>query len=478
MQMVNTLKILFLISEADPFVKVGGLGDVGGSLPNALLNLKADIDVRLVLPFHPSIRTENYDIRREMVFTISRAGVDVPVQVFRTDQRGLPVYLISGNPFDKATKVYDTDAAVDGEKFVFFSMAALEFARRLDWRPDIVHANDWHTAASLYGVHLFQSDPFWSGVKTILSVHNLGYMGAGSEEALSAYGLPPVNSPELPWWGQHTPMPLGLWSADEVIAVSPTYAEEIQTPEYGCGLESYLHSRHISVSGIVNGIDIDAWNPENDEALSQTFSADDLEARSRNKLFLQTQFGLEVNSSIPLFAMVTRMDQQKGVDIAIDALRMISKLSWQAILLGSGNSEIEANVRRLETDFPHRVSAIIRYDAKVSRQIYGGADMLLMPSRYEPCGLAQMIAMRYGAVPVARATGGLRDTIAEGVTGFLFTDTSPSVMAATIRRALKNYKKPETWRNIQRAGMKSNFSWDVSARQYADLYHSLALRKK
>ncbi len=478
--MTTPKKILFLASEADPFVKVGGLGDVGGSLPNALLDLNANLDVRLVIPFHVAIRMDLFDIHRELVFTIARDGIEVPVQVFHVELRGLPVYLISGDPFSRATKVYDTDAAVDGEKFVFFSMAALELARKLDWRPDIVHANDWHTASALYGVRMMQQagDPFWLGVKTLMTVHNLCYMGAGSEAALTAYGLPAVNDPALPWWGQQTPMPLGLWAADEIVAVSPSYAEEIQTPEYGCGLETFLQSRHERVIGIVNGIDTVSWDPEKDEALAEPFSRDDLDARAATKKLLQTQFGLEINDSLPLLAMVTRMDQQKGVDIALGALRLITDLDWQAILLGSGNPDIEATARRLESDFPHRVSAVIRYDGKLSRQIYGGADMLLMPSRYEPCGLAQMIAMRYGAVPVARATGGLRDTIAEGYSGFLFTDASPGVMAGALRRAIKTFKKPENWQRIQRAGMGGDFSWQVSAQQYAELYQSMLARKE
>ncbi len=475
--MITPLKILFLSSEADPFVKVGGLGDVGGSLPRALLNLNVNLDVRLVIPFHTVIRMDNFDIRRELVFTIPRAGGEVPVQVFSTDLNGLTVYFISGDPFSRATKVYDSDASVDGEKFVFFSMAALELAKRLDWHPDIVHANDWHTASALYAVRLMQQDPFWNGVKTIQTVHNLCYMGAGSEAALSAYGLPPANTLELPWWGQQTPLPLGLWSADEIVAVSPSYAEEIQTVEYGCGLETYLQSRHESVTGIVNGIDTVSWDPATDEALIESFSIEQINLRSENKKFLQTKFGLEVNDNMPLMAMITRMDQQKGVDITIEALKMISKLRWQAILLGSGNPVIESMVRRLENEFPNRVSAVIRYDGKLSRQIYGGADMLLMPSRYEPCGLAQMIAMRYGSIPVARATGGLRDTIVEGVTGFLFTEPSPSVLSGVLRRAISMYKMPIMWQKMQRTGMKNNFSWQASAEQYSGLYSSLISRK-
>lgn len=467
------MKILFLASEADPFVKVGGLGDVAGSLPKALRELGRDLDVRLVIPFHTAIRTDNLNLQREAVFTILRAGEEMPVQVFRTDINGLPVYLVSGAPFSQTLKVYETDAAVDGEKFVFFTLAALELARRLDWRPDIVHANDWHTAIAPYAIRRMQADPFWQGVKTILSVHNLCYMGAGSEAALTAYGLPPADDPALPWWGQQVPLPLGLWAADEIIAVSPSYAEEIQTPDYGCGLETFLFSRHESITGIVNGLDLASWNPSTDSALIEPFSIENLAGRAATKKFLQSQFDLEVDDSIPLLAMVTRMDQQKGVDISIDALRLIPKLGWQAILLGTGNPEIEANARLLESEFPTRARAVIRFDAKLSRQIYGGSDMLLMPSLYEPCGLAQLIAMRYGSVPVARATGGLRDTIADRISGYLFTVASPVVMVGALRRAITTFEKRDAWQAIQKAGMAGDFSWQVSARQYADLYQAL-----
>lgn len=449
---------------------------MSGSLPPALRELDGNLDVRLVIPFHSVIRTENLNLQREVEFAILRAGEEVQVQVFRTELRGMPVYLISGVPFSQTSKVYDTDAAVDGEKFTFFTLAALELARRLDWRPDIVHANDWHTAIAPYAIRRMQTDPFWKGVKTMLSIHNLCFMGAGSEAALTAYGLPPVDDLALPWWGQQVPLPLGLWAADEIVAVSPSYAEEIQTPEYGCGLETFLFSRHESITGIVNGIDLNSWNPRTDDAMIEPFSTENLAGRAATKKYLQTEFGLDVNLSIPLLGMVTRMDRQKGVDITIDALRLIPKLDWQVILLGAGNPEIEANARQLESEFPGRACAVLRYDAKLSRQIYGGADMLLMPSIYEPCGLAQMIAMRYGNVPVARATGGLRDTIADKTSGFLFTIASPIIMVGALRRAIKTFQKPEAWQAMQKAGMAMDFSWQNSARHYADLYQTLIER--
>ncbi len=471
---MKPLRILFLASEADPFVKVGGLGDVAGSLPYALQSLSDGVDVRLVIPFHTSIRTEGLTLVRETVFTIPRYGREIPVQVFSTDVKGLPVYLISGAPVTGSLKVYDPNPQSDGEKYVFFSIAALKLAHSTDWRPDIVHANDWHTAPAIYHVRQMQADPFWKGVQTVFSVHNLGYMGAEAENALLAYGLPPIEEPLLPEWARRQPMGQALWAADEIVAVSPSYAEEIQTPEYGYGLETYLQANRAKITGIVNGIDTSLWNPAKDSALEATFDAATLPERAKNKANLQAQFGLTEMPDAPLLAMVTRFDFQKGVDIALNALRMVTDLPWQAILLGTGNASLEEAARLLESNFPNRVASVIRFDARLSRQVYGGADLLLMPSRYEPCGLAQMIAMRYGAVPLARATGGLRDTIADRRTGFLFTDASPSVMAATIRRALQAYRSPETWQTIQRAAMAEDFSWEKSARQYINLYQSLS----
>jgi starch synthase len=474
--MSKNLNILFLASEADPFVKVGGLGDVAGSLPLALHALPdVPLDVRLVIPFHNAIRIESFPMQREVEFTILREGVDVPVEVFSTQLQGLTVYLISGEPIRHFETIYDTDPLVDSEKYIFFSLAALEMARRLRWRPHVVHANDWHTAVSLYAIKQRQAaeDRFWSRTKTVLSVHNLGYMGAGSEDVLTAYGLPPVDAPELPAWARHVPMPLGLWAADKIVAVSPTYAEEIQTPEYGCGLERFLLSRRKSVIGIINGIDNAVWDPSTDTFLPVNFTAKKLPIRNGIKSALQSQFGLPVDPAIPLLGMVTRMDQQKGVDLAVGALRSLPDEPWQAILLGTGNAELEVAARHLEIDFPNRVTAVLRYDGKLAHQIYGGSDMLLMPSRYEPCGLAQMIAMRYGCIPVARATGGLRDTITEGRTGFLFAEASALAMSAALLRALATFRDQEDWQVMQESAMAENFSWERSAFKYAALYRLL-----
>jgi len=472
--MTKPMNILFLASEADPFVKVGGLGDVAGSLPIALRALQdVPLDVRLAIPFHNAIRMENFIMQREMEFTIPRQGVNIPVEVFRTELQELPVYLISGEPIRHFETVYGPTPVAESEKYIFFSLAALELVRRLDWQPDVVHANDWHTAASIYAIKRQSADPFWEHTKTVLSVHNLCFMGGGSESVMTAYGLPPVDAPELPVWARQVPLAVGLWAADKIVAVSPSYAEEIQTPDYGCGLDDFLLSRRKHVTGIINGIDTTVWNPANDTFLTANFTADTLPARNGIKIRLQSRLGLDVNVKTPLLGMVTRMDQQKGVDILLGALRLLADEPWQAILLGTGNPELELAARRLETDLPGRVVSVLRYDGKLAHRIYGGSDILLMPPRYEPCGLAQMIAMRYGCIPVVRATGGLRDTVAEGRTGFLFNDASATALASALRRALATYHDPESWQEMQRTDMSKNFSWEVSALKYVTLYRSL-----
>jgi starch synthase len=298
-------------------------------------------------------------------------------------------------------------------------------------------------------------------------------MGGDGTDVLGAYGLVPPGDEALPGWARSQPLPLGLWSADAIVAVSPTYAQEILTPDFGCGLDGFLCSRSASVTGILNGLDLAAWNPETDKCLNVNFSVANLPGRFDNKTALQSQLGLQEDRRIPILAMIGRIDQQKGVDIIPEVLRSMNDLPWQFILLGSGDPILENTLRNLQLEFPERIRAVIRFDAQLSRLIYGGADMLLMPSRYEPCGLAQMIAMRYGCVPVVHATGGLKDTVKEGKTGFLFEKEEPSALLEALRRALDAYADPEKWAGFQRNGMAEDFSWTHSAAQYAALYRSL-----
>jgi starch synthase len=295
---------------------------------------------------------------------------------------------------------------------------------------------------------------------------------------VQSFGLPPAIQSDLPWWAQDLPLPLGLLAADHIVAVSPCYAEEIITPQFGSGLDEFLARRKGKISGILNGLDTAAWNPATDPAIAAPFDSDTLSTRDLNREHLLAELGFPPTSKAPLLGFIGRMDNQKGVDIAIEALRQNIDTRWHAVILGTGVQSIEEQARKLEAEFPERVRTLIRFDPALSRRIYAGADLLLIPSRYEPCGLAQMIAMRYGCVPVGRATGGLKDTIHDfdqpGLsTGFLFEDETPESLAFTLRRAFHVFADKRRWRALQRRGMSQDFSWRRSAREYVGLYEHL-----
>lgn len=474
--MSQTINILFLAAEAEPFVKVGGLGDVAGSLPRALRALSSQVtgdiklDLRLVLPLHSVIRQDS--LRPLGIYSIPRGKSEVQVEAFEGVLEGMPVYFISGEPIRASGSVYSSNNKLDAEKYAFFSFAALELPNQINWNPDIIHANDWHTALASYGNLVKRWDEKTRRVFSIVTIHNLPFMGPDVTETLEAYGLPLANT-DLPVWARVMPMPLGLWASDAIVAVSPTYAEEILHAEFGCGLQDFFRNRSDSLRGILNGLDTVSFNPETDPALAANFNADSLSVRPRDKAALQERVGLPILPDVPLLGMVTRMDPQKGVDIALKGLRMLDKFDWQFVLLGAGDAKLEALARRLQQDRPDRVRVETRYDAKLARQIYGGADIFLMPSRYEPCGTSQMISMRYGCIPLVRAVGGLHDTVTDSETGFVFVDTKVKSFNDTVRRAMKLYPDRARWENLQKAGMALDFSWPKSASKYFELYKKL-----
>ncbi len=449
--MSEKIKILFLAAEADPFVKVGGLGDVAGSLPRALRALTPEatgdivLDVRLVLPFHPVLRSKVTSLRPIEPYTLQHDGEEIVAEAFETMLEDMPVYLIGGGPIDTSSSIYTTKPNIDGEKYTFFSLAALSLIKQLDWHPDVVHANDWHTALSVYGVLVQHWQAGEPRPATLITVHNLPFLGPDVDKILEAYGIPLAQT-DLPGWARLKPLPLGLWAADGIVAVSPTYADEMLSEEYGSGLQDFLKIRRKNLTGILNGLDVSSFDPATDPDIAARFTTESLDVRVANKVALANRVELLPDEAVPLLGVVSRMDPQKGIDLVLDGLRKVGDIPWQAVILGTGDPKLEESARKLAEDFPERVHIEAKYDSSLARQIYAGADIFLMPSRYEPCGLSQMIAMRYGCVPVVRAVGGLHDTVTDGETGFVFIKPKVKDFVTAIHRALAMFEDKEAWR--------------------------------
>jgi starch synthase len=476
--MIERMNVLFLSAEAEPFIKVGGLGDVAGSLPRAIRELSSEAtsgitpDVRLVLPLHQAMRGARHDLRPLQVIAVAHGSGSTSVRVFQTDFQGMPVYLLDAPQISESGSVYASDPALDGAKYLFFSLAALELATAMNWPADIVHANDWHTALAVYALHVRQRQGGPPHTASVLTIHNLPFMGPPMATALQEFGLQRVRT-GLPEWAESRPLALGLWAADAIVAVSPTYASEIQGVGFGAGLHTYLRARRDSLHGILNGIDVESFNPATDTVLATNYGAPTLARRAANKAALQIRCGLPQDEHLMTFGVVSRLDVQKGTDLITAAFRRLQDANCQLVVLGIGQPRLEQSLRRLQRDFPANVRVEIAYDPTLARQIYAGADALLMPSRYEPCGLAQMIAMRYGCIPVVSAVGGLVDTVRDGVTGFVIGTPTAARLVAAMRKTALAFQDASGWTAMQRMAMAQDFSWDTSARRYFGLYMSL-----
>lgn len=478
---MDTIKVLFASAEVAPFAKVGGLGDVSGALPPALMDLSGgSLDLRLIMPFHAAVKKVNPPHRLIGNFSFEANGRPIDCDLYVSEISGVPVYLLDNEFINHDSPVYHGDWTLDGLKYVTFSLAILEAARYLDWKIDILHANDWHTALAVYALRsIYADDPFFAQVKTILSVHNLPFNGWGSQEAMTSLGFEAGTDPDLPDWAKFTPLPLGLSAADKVIAVSPNYAREILTPEFGCGMDAYLQKHADKVMGILNGIDETKWDPSTDTAISSNFSLENIEGKFKNKLDLQKALGFEVNPDIPLLTTVSRLDRQKGIHSILQTLPKLLALPWQFALLGTGDPELERRANELSAKYPNRIACILKYDDIIARMLYASGDLFLMPSLYEPCGLSQMFAMRYGNLPVATSTGGLADSITDyskdpaAATGFLYAEKNEAGLEKALGLALSTFEDKTAWAIMRRNAMSVHFSWKLSAGKYLDVYQSL-----
>ncbi|MGE5414747.1 MAG: glycogen synthase, partial [Syntrophomonadaceae bacterium] len=461
-------------AEAAPLAKVGGLADVVGSLPKALERLGHE--VRVVIPGYGAIDWLRFAPERRTAFPVYTTWGAPQAEIWETAVDGVPHFLVTGAPIPRERWIYGRSIDEDGPKFVFFSLAALWSAEALAWKPDIVHAHDSHTGAAVWWLGTDgRHNPFFRDVASVFTIHNLPYAAQGAGKALGEYKLSRGGALfALPESYRDSLMGLGIVGADWLSTVSPTYAREILAPEGGKGLDGVLRARADHLEGILNGIDIDDWNPATDDVLLANFDAGSLGRRARNKTELQREAGLETDARMPLLSVVSRLVKEKGYDIAAPAIRRFIERGGQFVLLGTGDPALEHEYAQFELRYPHRASVRLRFDARYARRIYAGADAILLPSRYEPCGLAQMIAMRYGCVPVARRTGGLADTVTDAGdpdgTGLMFDEFDPWSLWDALERALKVYAQPAKWAELQRNGMARDFSWTRSAREYASLY--------
>jgi starch synthase len=471
--MSEKLKILFLSAEVAPFAKTGGLGDVGGSLPKALHEMGHD--VRVVMPAYQKIEA-GYPGVTPMPGSLSvptGAGV-LNAGVFQgtLPQSQVPIYFIAeGNLFNRPSLYGYGD---DVYRFAFFSRAALELTIALDWKPDIVHAHDWHTAPALTWLATAgQGYEQFQGIATVFTIHNLAHQGKTNWQIFNYLGLQTHGLAEE-GYDEVNFMARGIYHATMVNTVSPTYAQEIMTPAGGAGLDALLRHRQYDVHGILNGLDYEEWDPAADGRLASHYDAEHLANRLYNRRALQARADLPQRDDIPLVAMVSRLDWQKGLDITGHVIHLLMNgLSGDAqfIVLGTGDSAYEQMFARLAAYHPDKMTAYLNYDANFAPLIYAGSDMFLMPSLFEPCGLGQLIAMRYGSVPVVRATGGLVDTVEDGETGFLFGAYNADAFWQALQRAIYVYNvdKPR-WQTIQQNGMSADFSWQRSASGYQQLY--------
>jgi starch synthase len=473
----DPLRILFVASESAPYFKTGGMADVIGALPRALSRLGHE--VRVILPRYKTIDPERWGLSTVMagLATPMSGGAEL-VTVLETEQRGVRVSFIDAPHYFQRDQLYGYDD--DGERFILFCRAALEYVRALGWAPDVLHSHDWHTAIiPNWAKTLYQDDPFFARTATVFTIHNLAKHGIFGYRILEVAGVAEEGFvyPELPELAEIVDlMGRGILFADVVSTVSPRYAREILTPEFGERLDPLLRDRQGRLYGILNGIDTEEFDPARDGSLAAVYDAFSLERRPLDKQALQERLKLSVESATPLLAMIGRLSDEKGFGLFRQVATPLVELGAQLVVMGAGEQQYHQEILELARRFPEQVSAHLTFNDELARAIYAGSDMLLMPSRFEPCGTTQMIAMRYGAVPIVHRTGGLADTVTEydattgEGNGFSFEKHDAFHFLAAIVRALEMYKRPEQWRALMQQAMSADHSWDASAEQYVALY--------
>ncbi len=491
--MSKPLNILFVSSEVEPFAKTGGLADVSGALPQAVNELGHEM--RVIMPKYRSVNEHKF--RLHDVLRLKEIEIPIGPKVERANinsciltntKSKIQVYFLANKGLFERSGLYvnpdsHKDYADNDERFIFFCRGILETLKRLGWQPEIIHCNDWQTGLiPAYLKTLYRNDPFFARVKTVFTIHNMAYQGTFPKSSFSKTHLPAeLFQPEgVEFYGNMNFLKAGLVYADAITTVSEKYAAEIQSSdEYGCGLSGVLRKRNADLIGILNGIDYSIWNPEIDKLIPHKFDAKNLDGKTHNKIELLRKFKLEYKESTPLIGMISRLADQKGFDLIKEIADDLLKLEIQIVLLGSGEKKYQELFEAVQKRYPKKVGLYFGFNNDLAHLIEAGSDMFLMPSRYEPCGLNQMYSLRYGTIPIVRATGGLDDTIEDydsttgNGTGFKFSLYDPKELLKAIERAVAHYGNMTAWRKMMKQAMLKDFSWESSAKKYSNLYKNL-----
>jgi starch synthase len=490
------LKILIATPEAVPFAKTGGLADVTGSLPKALASLGHQ--VKVILPKYKMVGENTFHLQEANInppeISLGERKEKIKLKSCKlSDSEVEYLFVVNDEYYDRDELYRDKTTGFDytdnDERFILFAQGTLEILKAFNWQPDIIHGNDWQSALiPAYLKTLYAGDPFFAGTSTVFSIHNLAYQGNFPKDTFAKIGVSKnLFYPTSPFefWGNVNFLKVGISYADVLSTVSERYAVEIQSSsEFGYGLEGVLRTRNADLYGIVNGVDYEEWSPEKDKFIPYHYSEEELSGKEKNKRALLQRCNLpKAHKNAPVIGIISRLADQKGFDILAEISDKLLSLDLKMVILGTGDEKYHELFRKMAKKYPEKISVNLRFDNPLAHLIEAGADMFLMPSRYEPCGLNQLYSLKYGTVPIVRETGGLADTIqdhnpntGEG-TGFVFKNYDSDELLTVVKRALQVYQDKEVWTRLMRNGMQKDFSWQASARKYEELYH-IALQKQ
>lgn len=492
----DKLRVLLVSPEVVPFAKTGGLADVAGALSKVLSRMGCE--VKTILPQYRMVDEKKYGLEKVdrplPEIKIGEKEVKFKIKKCHLPDSGTEyLFLENKEYFDRdelyADKKSGQDYEDNDERFILFARGVLETTKALNWKPDLIHCNDWQSAlVPAYLKTILEEEPFYKNIATLLTIHNIAYQGNFPKTTFDKLGVKkelfyPLSPFE--YWGGVNFLKIGISYADLINTVSERYAQEIQSgPEFGYGMEGILKDRTRDIYGVLNGADYEEWSPEKDKLIPNNYGKGNLQVKSKNKEFLLRQAGLKTEKDIPLIGMISRLADQKGFDLLYEIAEKLLSLEVKLIILGTGEQKYHIFLSELEKKYPGKVKIYLKYDNKLAHLIEAGADIFLMPSRYEPCGLNQMYSLKYGTVPVVRETGGLADTIQDydpqtpKGTGFIFQDYKGDKLFSAIERAIQLFKNRTVWKNLMLQGMEKDFSWEASVKKYIQLYGKAVAKKR